>query len=308
MIKRHYISFNIPRERTENIRVALADIECGKWWRPPPNEHGLPSFDNLFDSEDHRLSALKELAKREGLNPFERIDHIYTDAELRSFPLLVFGANRAPIPLGDAQEDLEFDLSEACPHCGTGGVQTSSLYVFQPSRLPKKGLICETTRGHLLVAQSVAETLRSEEIADVELRQTVSLRRHEPLPWWQVLPRYTIPRISKHSKNIVRDTEPLFNPADPKRGCPVCERDMFGFKGPEPSDWVYDRQTVDPDALPDIVQTWECFGRSVLHDDPVRKLVRGFAQPAILVKPRVFDIFRRLKVRGACFQPVRFIE
>ncbi len=87
-----------------------------------------------------------------------------------------------------------------------------------------------------------------------------------------------------------------------------CQRDMHAAKGSRPLDIVYERKLVDPEQLPDAVQTWECFGRSVLHDDPIRHLIRTVAQPLILVKPKVLDVFRENKVRHVHFEPVRIID
>jgi len=70
---------------------------------------------------------------------------------------------------------------------------------------------------------------------------------------------------------------------------------------------VYSRKVVDVAALPDVVHTWECFGASVSHDDPEYDTSCGPAQPLILVKVKVFDVFRRLKVKYAEFSPVRFV-
>lgn len=307
MKRRHYVSFNIPWEEGERIRGLLARIECAQWWQSAPNERGLPSFENIFDAEDSRLQAVLDLVHLEGLRPFERIEHVYTDAELLTYPLLNFGVNRKPIESGGVEYGTVYDLSKACPHCGTGAVQTSPL-MLRRAELPKKGLLCETCIGQKLVSTKIADVLKSSGLSGLELRQACSYRDKEPLPWWQMIARYVMTRISSRSESLIRDTEPLFRATDPKWGCTVCERDMYATKGGLPLDIVYERNQVDPEQLPDVVQTWECFGRSVLRDDPERGLQMGFAQPLLLVKPKVFDLFRKRKVRGAGFSPVRIIE
>jgi hypothetical protein len=64
---------------------------------------------------------------------------------------------------------------------------------------------------------------------------------------------------------------------------------------------------MSPRELPDIVATWECFGRSVPRDDPARELRRGYAQPLILVSPKVYQLLTKLKIRDAAFQPTAFV-
>jgi len=300
MRTQHYILFNIPREQGEYIRKALGKIECEQWWRPPPNERGLPSFERTFDSEDLRLRAVLDLCVREGLKPLERIEHEYTDDELRSFPLLELCIDGDPI--GDHSSVMygtAYDLSAACPRCGTGDVQISPLMI-PLNGLPKKGEICLGPGFEPLVGAKLCKGLEEAGLTGLELRQTRFYRNDEPLPWWQMISTYEMPKISKASTNLGRDT-------DPGWGCPVCERDMHVNKKREPLDIVYERRDVDPEKIPDVVHTWERWGRSVLHDDPARQLVRGFAPPFTLVKPKFLDVVRKLRVRKVEFNPVRFI-
>lgn len=295
-----------PDEREHWGRLVAQYCSKTKWFEAL-NERARPFVFCTFDTADPKYHEFLAVLDRHGLKWSERIEHVYTDEELRSFPLLEIDVlGREPISGANCEYGTEYDTSHACRTCGTGASQTSPLMIPLKG-LPKKGLVCETAKGHLLVATSVADALREAGTSGLELRQALFYRNGEPLPWWQILPAYTLPRMTR-SKNLIRDTEPMSDPTAPKWGCSVCQRDMFAFKGPEPADWLYDRQVVDPAALPDVVQSWECFGRSFLHDDPERHRVRGFAQPAILVKPRVVDLFRRLKVKHARFAPVRIMD
>jgi hypothetical protein len=299
MKKKQYVSFNIPSEGAQRVREALASINCERWWRPPPNERGLSSFANTFDSDDPRLGLVKALATREGLRIFDRVEISYSDTELRSFPLLGVGVDRKPIESGRPEFGTTYDVTRACSCCGTGAIQTSPL-MLALSDLPKNGLLCSTCRGQILAATKLATALSQESVTGLELRQACFYRNNEPLPWWQLITTYTMPKISKASKNLGRDTNPGW-------GCPACERDMYVRTNTAPLDLVYDRREVDPNAIPDVVQTWECFGRSILNDDPKRNLQRGFAQPQILVKPKVLDIMRTLSAKEAGFSPVQFV-
>jgi hypothetical protein len=306
MRMRVFVSFNEGRDKYRQVRQLLESIDC---------LDGLAGEDRFlcglyqrtFDADDVRLEQLRATLRSEGIEWSEREDRIYTDAELRSYPLLCIGVARKPIESGGPEYGTTYDLSEACPQCGTGAVQTSPL-MLRRAELPRNGLVCETCRGQVLVATKVADVLKGTSVSGLELRQARSCRDKEPLPWWQMMAPFVMPRVSSRSESLIRDTEPLFNKDDPKWGCPICERDMYATKTGLPLDIVYERSQADPDDLPDAVQTWECFGRSVLRDDPERCLQVGFAEPLLLVKPKVFDVLRKLKVREASFVPVRFID
>jgi hypothetical protein len=185
-----------------------------------------------------------------------------------------------------------FDLSSACPRCGTGAVQTSPFYGPAKS-FPKTGLICASST-ETFVAEPLADALRRAETTGLELRQARSHREHEPLPWWQIVPRFTMPKMSQATKGIVHDQK--------LPPCPQCGRDGHYHTASEPEQIAYASADVEADELPDVVQTWECFSRSGIDPDDFRR--SRFADPAILVKPGVFDIFRRMKVKHARFQPV----
>jgi len=296
MKRQHYILFSVDLDDGDRFKKLLARIDCmeggeeaGGWVL----RHG---FQYTFDAEDPRLKQLRTLLESERLDCLERIHDVYTYAELHTFPLLLLGFDGEPIISGAPRYGTTHDLSHACPKCGTGAVQTSPLMV-DFTELRKKRRLCEAVNGGILICDEVADAFRAEHISGVELRQVRFYRNNEPLPWWQIISTYEMPKFGPETKNIARDIAPGW-------GCPVCERDMYAHNGLEPSQFVYDRREVDPDQLPDVVHSWECFGRSILHDDPENSLVRGFATPLPMVKPKVMDLLRRLKARKAIFEPV----
>jgi hypothetical protein len=258
--------------------------------------HGLRYPDDIgAPGDEERFQAV---LNSDGLTwGIARIEHLYTDDELRASPLLKFSVDRKEIPCPGPRYGTTYDMSQACPSCGTGAVQVSPHYIPAKS-LPSSGLLCSTTRGEKFVAAPLMETLEAAHVTGLELRQVLSHRDRTPLQWWQIIATFEMPKVSKASINLGRDTSRGW-------GCSICERDMHVCTKLGEIDLVYDLRVIDLAALPDMVHTWECFGRSVLHDDPARHLVRGFAYPLTLVKPRIFDIFRGLKVKYARFAPVR---
>lgn len=258
----------------------------------------LPRAD---DSPDHKQKF--EAAMKSPVKWSERFEHVYTDAELRSFPLLRVYANRAPVESGGAETGTKYDLATGCPHCGTGAAQISPM-MLELEGLPRKGHYTEANRGEMLVSSELAEALRKAGVGGVELRQACFHKTGEPLPWWQIIPKYTMPRMSRETRWLIRQG------GGPNWvGCAVCERDAYCYSNAsEPHDYAYDRASADPDSLPDVAATWECFGRSGTALDAERRPVPILAQPFILVKPKVFDVFRALRVRKAGFGPVRFVD
>lgn len=296
MRERHFISFNIPREDAERIRGALAIVNCEQWMRPSPSERGLPSFEHIFDGKDPRLAAMLDLLRRENICPFEWIERVYTDADLRLAPLLRVLVRRKEIDAGGPSHGTTYDLSTGCPKCGTGAVQTSPFYA-PASAFPKTGLICASST-EVFVAAAIADALRSSKVTGIELRQVLSSPKREPLPWWQVIPESTMPTMSPESKGIIH--------SEGLPPCSECQRDGHYSTVKEPEQIVYSGLKITADSLPDVVQTWERFGRSWIDCENFRD--SRFAEPVILVKLKVLDIFRGLKVKHACFAPVRIIE
>jgi hypothetical protein len=243
-------------------------------------------YSRTFDADDPKLQELRTTLRKAGFEWNETVSRVYNDAELRAFPLLL---------LGGPKFGTEYDASTGCPSCGTGSLQTSPLGI-PPSGPPARGQICGTYRGDFLVGKELAAALREAPVSGLELRQARSPRGSKRLPWWQIISTYTMPKMSSKTKGVLHDTRPGW-------GCSVCGRDCY--EGME--EMVFDRGQVKLTDLPDLVQTWECFGGSIPQSDPQWATSCGPAPPLILVKAKVLDIFRKLKVKHAEFEPVRII-
>lgn len=287
MTKRVRISFNvIPAEKGAMLRPLIESMDCASGWKEPEGFRVIPSFDCTFDADDKRLTALRELIHREKIDALERIDYFYTEDELRSAPLLMLSIGIERDSKGQTCD--RFDFSTACPCCGIGARQIAPL-VIPNSSLPKKGSICRTLEGYILLSQPLRDALVKADLSGPEFRQVVS-PRGEPLNCWQMSASFEMPPMNEETRRRLRGRL--------QDGCPKCGRDNF-FDGKfEPVLFTYDRSSLGDLALPDVVRTYECFGISGFN------VKAWLAQPYILVKPKVFDIFRRLKVRGVDFDPV----
>lgn len=308
MKKRFFVSFNEGYKDFDRVFSLLSCIDCLEGLKG--RDHILAGyFAHTFDGDDKRLRKLRESLARENIDWSEREEHVYTDDELRESALLIIGVDQEPIQGGGPEDGTEFDLSKACPRCGTGAIQTSPLMIGIPE-LPKKALACETVLGDILVAEPLAKSLREGEISGLELRQAHFYRNNEPLPWWQMISHYCMPMMSQATRGIKLsltdyvERPDFIIPAQPP--CPVCRRDGRFGNPEQPIQIAYSMQDVTPDEIPDAVHSWECFGQSVKDPPPGRD--PRYAQPFIMVKPKVFEIFCRLKVSYSSFTPVRFVD
>ncbi len=265
-------------------------------------------FGQTFDADDPRLAALVRCASEQGIRVKQRRAMVYMDDELRTFALVSLGIECNALEGSGPELGTKYDFSKSCARCGTGAVQTSPLRV-PLSGLPKKQLACLGPDGEILVAQDLMEALISGGLEGIELRQVLFYRNDESLPWWQIISRYEMPKMSPDTRGIITDeVDHVMDGGMVIRAlppCPICRRDGHYATTAEPMQIAYRRSDGDLKTFPDVVHTWECFGRS--RWEPEKPEVCGVAAPLILVTPNVFDIFRRLKVKRARFTPVRFV-
>jgi hypothetical protein len=294
---RGYVQFGVAKAEGDALRAFARSLECEN--SVSETAWTNPFFSHRFYEDDARLPIIRAwLAERGGTYAVTWLP-VYTTAELRASRLLRLSIRRASVDGGSASDGTAYDDFVGCSTCGTGARQTGPALVIA-RELPRRGLLCETHHGLPLSREPLTRELRAAGISGIELRQVIEHKKRIPLPWWQWILQFTLPRMSAATRGIVRDTKPGW-------GCPVCQRNMHGERINVVTEIAYDAAAVHVDALPDIMATWECHGRSVLKPDPERHLVRGFAQPFVIVKPRVMELMRSLKVREASFEPVRIV-
>ena len=293
---RVFVSFHARRASYPRVRDVLGAIKCTDGLE---GEESILCgyYSHTFDSEDTRLPKLRRILESERISWSEREEHVYSDAELRSFPLLQLTVDRKPLEAGGPQYGTTYDLSKACPRCGTGAIQTSPL-ILPLSGLPKKGLLCAAGDGEILVAEPLMAALEEAGVTGLELRQVRLHGNNEPLPWWQMISTYEMPKMGPKTRRIDRDSA--------LKPCTQCRRDGHCYKGDEPWDIVYSSDDVSASSLPDVVHAWESFGKSGI--DKEQPQFSRYGDHLLFVKPKVFDIFRRLKVRHARFTPVRISD
>jgi hypothetical protein len=239
-------------------------------------------------SDSEELALLRERLRAAGISFLERREHVYSDDELRRYPLLSLFITSAEAGMGGPTHGTEFDLSDACPECGTGARQKGAL-ALRKSELPTDAALFQTLDGEVLVSPSLANALKGAGLAGLELRQAVGHRDGGTLDFFQLIPVSEMPPW--HSSSIGYERE---------RPCPSCDRDGF-FDDPNvPFEIVYGKNALE--AAADISWTYERLGNSGIRED---FSASHFAAPRPLVSPRFVDVLRNEGVRNCAFLPVR---
>lgn len=289
------IWFSFPRDEAARFRAILDDLNCSHCWRDPPLPRARPAFEGAFEDGDSRVEAVRALIGQERLSAIERAEAKYSNAELEAAPLLCLTANRKPILLDNVLRDGGYDLSRACPLCGSGADLRGPLRL--PAKLARmRGHLVETTSDHKLVSGSLAELLGRQRFAGLELMEAVA-KDGAGLGWRHVIAHNEMPRMDRATRGVITSETQL--------PCTKCGRDGRFIDANIPTEIVYHRSSIRGPELPEVAVTWECFSKGRLNfDEPRRSYI---ASPLTLVSPRVMKVFHELHVREARFTPVTIV-
>lgn len=205
---------------------------------------------------DPRISTVKRLAQEDSnINLMEFPETRYDRADIAavSFSLLggVAWATRKSIEAG-ADYGTKYDMSHACRACGAGARQIGLLKV-KPKDLPKKTPWVRTYQG-MLYHESFIAPLREIRGFEKCIRPTEARKGGEQLPWYELTSDYTLPQLC--GKGIERRDNP----------CQVCDRGDWWF-AKEFEDLWYEDVDRDPEKLPPVCMTWECWTASYIFAD-----------------------------------------
>jgi hypothetical protein len=245
---------------------------------------GFGQYEARLPSESPETPLFREELERRGLAWRERREVHYEPEELDPFPLNLLIVRKV---VGDG-EKASYDLTRACPDCGTGAVQMSPLQLNR--RLPKRSEVFATHASQILVSDRLAATLAEFGESGLELRQATA-SDGESVPWFQLIASETMPPLSARSRGIARENQ-----------CKTCGRDGFFSDSRNPYEFVYNHDSVDVDSLPDAVVTWEHFGNSNR-----RFPLEGYApaQPMLLLRPTLSRVLVKASPRHVEALPVR---
>lgn len=187
---------------------------------------------------------------------------------------------------GGPQQGTKYDLSTACPRCGSGATQVGPLLVGT-TKFPKNEIFMTLDR-EILVVGALASSLADAGFARL-LGEVVFAKSGERLPVLQLIPEDVLPRFSPMSSGIVRE-----------RPCPACDRD--GYFGVPHQPTLLRYEGVKPSLLErDLVATYERFGNSRLRE-PFHESV--FAAPLYVASDRFTRVLEAERVKGVELEPV----
>jgi hypothetical protein len=249
-----------------------------------------------LDETDPRLPVLLDLLRSHGEGWLEDHEDRFTEEELDSARLLLMHPNRQCEIDGGVSWGMTYDLSGACPACGTGGRQTSAVFVDGEHLADLEGHRAGATYFfHLLVDEGLAAELESAGATGLSFGSVYAVmpdRRQVKLRWKQMRAARTLPPASPRTTGLVRD-----------RACEVCGRNGYFQTGKHPTRLVY--RASDLREIDDVNMSWENLGFAILEPD-LRESLLSF--PWTLVTPRVRRVFRDAGVTSFDWLPVHVEE
>ncbi len=249
-----------------------------------------------LEAADPRLPLLRQLLKDHGEDWLERHSERYTEEELDSARLLIMHPNRQCEISGGVEWGMTYDLEGACPACGTGGRQTSAVFVDGTELEELEGHRAGATIFfHVLVDEGLAADLEDLSATGFSFRPVYALmrdKRQVKLRWKQLCAARTLAPMSPRTTGLTRD-----------RDCKVCGRNGYFQMNKEPTRIVY--RASDLRDTDDVNMSWENLGFAILEPELRDSLL---SYPWTLVTPKVRRVFRDAGVTSFNWLPIRVEE
>jgi hypothetical protein len=280
------------------VQAVLGPARCGPDVAKVNEEAVLRTINVsvTLEETDPRLPVLLDLLRHYGEDWLERHYDQYAQEELDSARLLLIKRTRRCEFDGGVKYGTTYDLSGACPACGTGGEQTSPLFINGEDLGNLEGQRAgETYDGHLLVDEGLAKALERIGATGLSLHEVYAEWRDKrtlKLPWKHLAARRTLPPMSASTTGLARN-EP----------CEVCKRNGYFPTREEPLRAVY--RTSALRDVDDVNWSWENERFAVLEAE-LRE--SQLSQPWLLVTPKVWRVFRDAGVTCFDWLPIRVEE
>ena len=187
--------------------------------------------------------------------------------------------------------EREYDRSAACSACGAGLRPLGPLRL-RKGEVPRSGLLGTVSGDILIVHDELRAAWAAEGLRGVGFVGALD-EGGSALAWHEVRLEVTLPPMLAGSTGMKRGRIAGETP------CAACGCGGW-FDDPEqPFTPLYDRRVLD-DA-PDLGVTSEYFGSGELRGDSARS---HLASRRIIARQRVYQVCRRMKLRGIRFSPV----
>jgi hypothetical protein len=291
--RRFHLAVNVADLEPARLKelAAQADVKPAKITKPGPvlGVYTMTIDDDLLGAE-----RLRDLLRRHGVETFLHQERVVTETDVAAAPMLVLFVDRAEQGYGGPRYGTEFDLENACENCGTGALPVGDV-VLKKGDVPRAGDVFRTYDGELFVSDPVRERLIGEGVGGADFHTVRAAHGGERLPWSQLVAPFVLPPIDTEASGGLPH----------ENGCPACGRDGWFETAKAPLELRYDLSRDEFAEVPDMASTWECIGVSQLRE-PFSESV--FAQPLLLVKPRIVDVLRPMKIRALKFVPIDVVS
>jgi hypothetical protein len=204
--------------------------------------------------------------------------------------------NRQAEVCGGVKYGMTYDLSGACPACGTGGKQTSAVFIDAEDLGDLEGQRAGSTIfSHILVDAGLEAELVRIGATGLSFREVYAVWRDKrtlKLPFRQLCAARTLPPMSPSTTGLIRD-----------RACEVCWRNGYFETDDEPTRIVY--RASDLRDADDVNMSWENIGYANLKPELRESLL---SYPWMVVTPKLRRVFRDAGVTCFDWLPVRVEE
>ncbi|HEU5170731.1 MAG TPA: hypothetical protein VFU46_09340 [Gemmatimonadales bacterium] len=250
----------------------------------PLHEIDLPS--------DDAIVALTSAMAANGLGrPVVRRYWRPTPKELRCCELLSMFVWIHASGLPKPRREQRLDLGAACAECGAG-LRPAGPARLRKREVPTRPPLGSVSGGVLLVHDELLAALEAERISGLGFERALDADG-APLPWHEARAAHTLAPMRVGTTGMFRGA------IAGERPCGRCGRDGWFDDPAQPFTPSYGRDVLD--GMPDAAETYELFGKGALRE-PLH--ASDLARPRLIVRRRVYELFRRLKLRGARFSPV----
>lgn len=241
-----------------------------------------------LDEGDERVARVLALLKQYNVEPNVSGAVEYSNEDLQSARLLWLRSSSLDDEVHASPSfGTKYDMTHACPHCGTGAKQVSPLYIDNTC-MPKirKHRAIPTMDRDVLVDGGMAKKLKDAGITGISFGEVRARLKNDK---WTSVAREQI--LIEHVMPPMRGE---LTEKDIKHLCNVCRRGGFMSYGKK-------YREEDLVGMKDFNRTWEWFGEFRTADD---RFGAHRSDPGILVTPKVMNIFRDAGIKTFEWTPI----
>ncbi len=241
----------------------------------------------LFEG-DERIAKVLALLNEYGEQADVTTYRIYSEKDRQDARLLWMSPGETHGIARASELGTKYDMTNACPHCGTGAKQTWFLRVRRNDlRLIRNHRAIMSYDHNILVDEYIRQKLIDAGITGISFAE---VHAREDRTEWKAIERNQL--LIEHTMPPIRAEFPA---DDEKALCTVCRR---GGRWTMPDEPYCEEDLV---GMKDFNLTWEWFDAYYFNGNPRESM---FSHPYVLVTPKVMNIFREMKVKSFKWTPV----